>query len=368
MPEGNSNTTSSNSLFFRSKEDRDTTGGKVGTKPSVDKASPLDKTQDDGSNISYTSSEAESEISFDDSNAPANAPPLAERDQSFTLPGHEVVIVFTDEEQEAEEEIYLIRLLSRRAMHLPHMNWWQDWIQYMKNNHPLLGVFFHHKKHPLRKGHRLYILLASVAFGLAATNCVYLYYAINNEEMDKVIIEITLDGHPLNFRKIEALEVTYGMVALWTFGGALHSAFDICMWYLSACACFLSGSQCSTRGKFQIIGSYIVIALSAMLSGLAMFVVLMRAAYDRRLRLAEEGVVLAEFEWDELGKVRNFSFLIGYGVELILVYFAYYPLLITALFLGILPCIGRTREINKQYRERTEREMKYMNVYDEEYV
>jgi len=368
MPEGNSNTTSSNSLFFRSKEDRDTTGGKVGTKPSVDKASPLDKTQDDGSNISYTSSEAESEISFDDSNAPANAPPLAERDQSFTLPGHEVVIVFTDEEQEAEEETYLIRLLSRRAMHLPHMNWWQDWIQYMKNNHPLLGVFFHHKKHPLRKGHRLYILLASVAFGLAATNCVYLYYAINNEEMDKVIIEITLDGHPLNFRKIEALEVTYGMVALWTFGGALHSAFDICMWYLSACACFLSGSQCSTRGKFQIIGSYIVIALSAMLSGLAMFVVLMRAAYDRRLRLAEEGVVLAEFEWDELGRVRNFSFLIGYGVELILVYFAYYPVLITALFLGILPCIGRTREINKQYRERTEREMKYMNVYDEEYV
>eukprot|EP00557_Chaetoceros_sp_GSL56_P001526 CAMPEP_0176501488 /NCGR_PEP_ID=MMETSP0200_2-20121128/14185_1 /TAXON_ID=947934 /ORGANISM="Chaetoceros sp., Strain GSL56" /LENGTH=306 /DNA_ID=CAMNT_0017900373 /DNA_START=131 /DNA_END=1048 /DNA_ORIENTATION=+ len=220
---------------------------------------------------------------------------------SSSFPGTEIVLVMSDimsnEEKDAEEREYIIRLLSRRAMHLPNMNWWQDWLQFMKNNHLILGIFFHHKLHPLKVPHRFYMLLASIAFGLAATNCVYLYHVFHDDEMNKILVQIALDESPLNFEKLEALEVTYGMVVLWTFGGALHSIFDIAMWYLSACACFLSGASCSNRGKYQVIGSYIVIALTAVLVGLALFVVLMRAAYDRRLRLAEEGIMLKEFEW-----------------------------------------------------------------------
>jgi|AntRauTorckE5430_2_1112549.scaffolds.fasta_scaffold07268_2 hypothetical protein len=322
------------------------------TKPKIEFR--LNEIKEDDSNITCASSEGGCDNECFEDN-PANAPSFG---------GHEIVLEIVDLEKEAEEEIYTIRLLSRRAMHLPNMNWWQDWLQYIKNNHPFIGLFFHHKKHPLRVGHRLYILLSSVAFGLAATNCVYLYYANHDEEMDKTLVNIALDGHALNFKKIEALEVTYGMIALWTFGGALHTVFDICMWYLSACACFISGASCSRRGRYQLIGGYIVIALSAILSALALFVVLMRAAYDRRLRLAEEGIVLEEFEWNELGRVRNFSFLIGYGVELSLVYFVWYPMMVTALFLGLLPCLGRTREIDKQYRERKVRETKY-RVHDE---
>jgi hypothetical protein len=302
-------------------------------------------------------------ISFDDSNAPAIAPRTT-RDTTTTKitdepPSHEIVII-GHEVRDAEEEEYLIRLLSRRAMHLPNLNWAQDWLQFMKNNHPLFGIFFYHRLHPLKWGHRLYILLASTAFGLAATNCVYLYYVKHDDEMDKVLIEIGLDESSiLNFKHIEALEVTYGMASLWTFGGVLHSIFDICMWYLSACACFLNGASCGKRGKFQMIGTYIVIALAAVLLAFAIFVVLMRAAYDTRLRLAEEGLVLSDFEWQELGRVRNFSFLTGYGIELCLVYFAYFPLLITVMFVGILPCVGRPKEMKKQYRERLRREEKY---------
>lgn len=316
------------------------------------------------SHLSHDSqSESTNNITIDHSDSPREKKQRTlQPSNNDTPPSHEIVVI-SQEEKDAEEQEYIIRLLSRRAMHLPNMNWWQDWIQYMKNNHLILGICFHHKLHPLKAPHRLYILLASVAFGLAATNCVYLYYAFHDEEMDKVLIQISLDETPLNFQKLEALEVTYGMVALWTFGGALHSIFDIGMWYLSACACFLSGASCSNRGKYQVIGSYIVIALTAVLVALALFVVLMRAAYDRRLRLAEQGIVLKDFEWDELGRIKNFSFLIGYVIELVLVYFAYYPFFITLLFTGILPCIGRPKELQKQYRERKNREKKY-RIFD----
>jgi len=363
MLENNRPTTSTSKSSPKSGREGDGNGI---AKTNPNKKKSLDNIEDDETNLSFTSSDGGSDnLSLDDTHNPANALPLMRRNPSFILGGHEIVLESAvDEEKEAEEDIYLIRLLARRAMHLPNMNWWQDWVQYLKNNHPLIGLFFHHEKHPLRVGHRLYILLSSVAFGLAATNCVYLYYAYNNEEMDKILVDIVLDEHPLNFKKIEALEVTYGMVALWTFGGVVHTVFDICMWYLSACACFLSGASCSRRGRYQLIGGYIVIALSAMFSALALFVVLMRAAYDRRLRLAEQGIVLEEFEWEELGRIRNFSFLIGYGVELALVYFVWYPILITALFVGALPFIGRTREMSKQYRERQARETKY-RIYDE---
>eukprot|EP00553_Chaetoceros_curvisetus_P007779 CAMPEP_0204612750 /NCGR_PEP_ID=MMETSP0717-20131115/809_1 /ASSEMBLY_ACC=CAM_ASM_000666 /TAXON_ID=230516 /ORGANISM="Chaetoceros curvisetus" /LENGTH=206 /DNA_ID=CAMNT_0051624953 /DNA_START=12 /DNA_END=629 /DNA_ORIENTATION=+ len=134
-------------------------------------------------------------------------------------------------DEDLEEELYLVRLLSRKAMHLPHGSWCQDWINFMKNNHPVFGICFHHRLHPLKVQHRLYILLASISFGLTATNAVYLYNAFNNDEMSKVLLQISLrDDAALNINNIEALEVTYGVLFLWTVGGAMHAAFDIGMW------------------------------------------------------------------------------------------------------------------------------------------
>jgi hypothetical protein len=321
------------------------------------------------SGLSFTSSvRIDGDVSFDDDENASDIEPNAKRqdrdeNEIQSNPNDNFldhVCVIRDEEQDSDEKVYMIRLLSRRAMHLPNMNWAQDWLQYMKNNHPLFGICLRHPLHPLKIPNRLYLLLASTSFGLAATNCVYLYYALNDDEMDKILVKIVLEkDSPLNFKEIEALEITYGMVTLWTFGGILHTLFDICMWYLSACACFLSGASCSRKGKYQLIGSYIVIAVAAVLVALALFVVLMRAAYDRRLRLAEQGIVLEDFEWEEFGRIRNFSFLLGYLIELTLVYFAYYPLLISVGFFGCVPFIGREKEMKKQYRERISREQGY---------
>jgi len=271
------------------------------------------------------------------------------------------ILHVNEADKDLHEELYVIRLLSRKAMHLPNGNWWSDWVNFIKNNHPLFGMCFHHKLHPLKVQHRLYLLLASVSFGLTATNCVYLYNAYNNEEMSKVLIEFALkEDSPLNVENIEALEITYGTFALWTFGGLLHGAFDISIWYFSACACFVSGASCgnNARNRCQTVASYVVLAITGALFASAICFALMRAIYDVRLRLAGEGEVFDEFEWDEIRRVQNFTFLVGYTIELVLAYLVYWPLLVTVLFTGIFPFIGRPKEMERQYQERMHREKK----------
>ena len=259
-----------------------------------------------------------------------------------------------DHETSDDEEIkYIVRLLARRTMHLPHFSYWQDYLQFFNNNHPVFGMCLCHPLHPLQRGHRVWMLIASFSFGLAATNIVYLYYVVHDDEVDKVLLDIELND--VSFGDVHALTVTYGMLTLWTFGGLLHTIFDVLMWYLAACACFMTGVSCSKRSNFKLIGMYSVIAITAILIVLAVFVVTLRGAYEQRLRFMEEGKSMEDFSWLDLTKVHNYSFLIGYVIELFLVYFCYYPIIIFALFNGIVPCLGRNREIQKQKRERKDR-------------
>jgi len=248
---------------------------------------------------------------------------------------------------------YIVRLLSRRTMHLPHFSYWQDYLQFFNNNHPVFGICLCHPLHPLQRGHRVWMLIASFSFGLAATNIVYLYYVVHDDEVDKVLLDIELND--MSFGDVHALTLTYGMLTLWTFGGLLHTIFDLIMWYLAACACFMTGVSCSKRSKLKLIGMYTVIAITAVLVVLAVFVVSLRGAYEQRLRLLEQGESMEDFSWTDLTKVQNYSFLVGYFVELFLVYFCYYPIIVFALFNGIIPCLGRNREIQKQKREREDR-------------
>lgn len=257
------------------------------------------------------------------------------------------------ETSDDDEIKYIARLLARRTMHLPHFGYWQDYLQFFNNNHPVFGICLCHPLHPLQRGHRIWMLIASFSFGLAATNIVYLYYVVHDDEVDKVFVDIELND--MTFGDVHALTLTYGMLTLWTFGGLLHTIFDLMMWYLSACACFLTGVSCSKRSKLKLIGMYTVIAITAVLIVLAVFVVTLRGSYEQRLRGMERGQPMEEFSWTDLTKVENYSFLIGYFIELLLVYFCYYPIIIFALFNGFIPCLGRNREIQKQRREREDR-------------
>ena len=66
--------------------------------------------------------------------------------------------------------------LAHRAAHLPGNNWCQDWAQFMLNNHPVFGICLRDGRHPLGSVDRFVILIGSLAFGVAATNSIYMYY------------------------------------------------------------------------------------------------------------------------------------------------------------------------------------------------
>jgi hypothetical protein len=271
--------------------------------------------------------------------------------------------VLTEADRRMEEENYVRKLLARRSMHLPDQSWCGDWIQFIRNNHPLFGLCLHHPLHPLQFGHRIFILIGSIAFGLTATNGVYLWYAYSNEDMNEILVQVSLGNNPLVSQ--QDLKVTHGMVALWTWGCILHSMFDISLWFLTACICFLEGGPCGRFSWLRSIGSFITVAIVAMLVAISSFVVAGRAIYEARLQAAEEELVLNDEQWLEVLEFESFSFLLGFGVESILVYFAYYPLFVTIGFSGALsplfrcfPCIkflgGRPAEIKRQLEERKE--------------
>lgn len=248
---------------------------------------------------------------------------------------------------DTKEEATMRKLFSIRSAHLPGNNWCQDWMQYMKNNHPLLGLCCRHRLNPIGIGPRLVLLLASVSFGLVAINLVYLFY--DYYDANGVLLEIKLDGSDQG-----GFTITYYMIALWTIGGVLHSLADLGMWHLTACACCLPGSGCHKRcGFLGKVGPYAAVAITAFLSAGATFAILLRASYE-----ASNGNVdvINDDTWLNIGDVESFSFLMAYLSELGMVYLCWHPLLSTLYFAGaiwrIFPCIGgRPKEIQRQKDE-----------------
>lgn len=252
-------------------------------------------------------------------------------------------------EELSDEDKKVTQLLARRAAHLPGNNWCQDWLQFMTNNHPLCGLCFKHRLHPLGIEERFVMLVGSIAFGVTATNSVYLYYSTHELEVDHIVIHLT--------RLDKEIIVTYEMIALWTFGGVVHSMFDLFIWHLSACACFLPGGFFQKCWYLQKVGSYISIALVAVLVAVCSFVIVIRADYE-----------------DQDGKIgfSDLNYLLGYGVELGLVYAAYWPLMATILFSGIfskcIPCVGRPNDLRRQLRERLQEEKEHAKRDEENRV
>jgi hypothetical protein len=263
--------------------------------------------------------------------------------------------------EEYSEADMIVPRLAARCYHLPGNNWCQDWIQYMRNNHPVLGMFCHHRLHPIRIGTRVVCLIGSIAFGLAATNFVFLYYAYRHESLDDVAFTLHFENNTTLVEKKEAtFVVTHGMITLWTVGGALHSIFDLTIWYMSACACCLPGGFLSACGRFRKLGSYFVIVLVAALVAVASFIVVLRASVvSRKEALAKDeanGPNNDTVDWGYITSLNSFSFLLGYLVELGLALYLWFPLSGTLLFSGVFGCGllpflgGRPSEIRKEER------------------
>lgn len=244
--------------------------------------------------------------------------------------------------------------LAWRSYHIPSFNWCEDWFQYFANNHPLLGICCHHPRHPIRTPMRLLNLFASVVFGLLLTNLIWLFFVLNEDhDADHALVTISL-GDPenggLNTTRLEAvndgsneIEITEGMVLLWTLGGGLHAVFDNTVWYLSACVCCLPCHSQESLERFQRYGTIFMVFAALCIGAVASFCVVLRASLSEREDSDVEELQSAGLSDDQVDLLgfsdkSSFDFLLSYGVELALALLIYYPVVGTILFSGVLGC------------------------------
>lgn len=257
--------------------------------------------------------------------------------------------------QEHAEELKMRKLFAARSAHLPGNNWCQDWTQWMLNNHPLLGLCCRHRLNPVGCGPRSVIILSSVSFGLIATNLIYLFYR-TNPQANETLVRTEFEGG--------AFEITYETIMLWTLGGLLHSLADLGMWHLTACACCIN--SCVAK-----LGPYVAIAITACLCAISTLAVLWRATYDDEIMDNADANDLSEkgSDWMPVNNLESFQFLTSYFMELLIVYFFYYPIMATVFFSGgvwgCIPCVGgRPKEIQRQKDEQARNQLKEQSNND----
>jgi hypothetical protein len=242
----------------------------------------------------------------------------------------------------------LVQLLALQVYHLPGNNWGQDWLQYINNNHPVFGICCHSALHPIGSKTRIVALVGTIIFGLALTNAFYLFY-LWNPQFDRVVAKVVTNGG-------DTLVLTTGMLLLWTLGGGVHCTFNLAMWHMAACACCRTGGCCEAVACCPSLGKHMIRVFVLGIVALGVMIVLLRVAINEKQdRINESGVVTDMEDGgnnmdngidiqidDELGldvqSASEFSFLLGYLVEIVLSLFIYYPIGGTLLFSGILSC------------------------------
>lgn len=253
-----------------------------------------------------------------------------------------------------EEELALRRKLvprlAKRAYHLEDGNsWCQDWIQYQKNTHPVFGLCMYHPFHPIRLPQRIIILVGSISIGFAITNCVYLGFLGSENAGGAVNYVYDTTGKLAEIQqRYTNIELEQSLVFLLTVGSFLHSFFDMLIWYLMACFCFRPGGQCQGNGdggrvralcqKFGIYVAVLVVII-AVVAATSMAVVRLNEDEQRQ---EEHAASLAEqFAEERLNTTEDtsqFSFLLGYALELVVALFIFYFFTSTVFFSGVLGC------------------------------
>lgn len=247
-----------------------------------------------------------------------------------------------------EEELArrIVPKLAARSYHLPGYNLRQDWLQYMLNNHPLLGVCCHHRLHPLKMKQRFIMLLGSFAFGVAITNAIFLWFVGSGRDDKQEVFAVNLSTQQSTS---ESLSVTSGLLVLVTVGSGFNAIFDRCVWTLSACACCRAGGRFESRGCCKDLGRYLAIFIVIAMVALATCIAVVRASMDEgqstvplmqnRTWNSTKQELAQILDFDEFDmQDYSFQFLKGYSLEFVVSLFIYYPLFETVLFSGILGC------------------------------
>ncbi|KAL3797822.1 hypothetical protein HJC23_006860 [Cyclotella cryptica] len=320
--------------------------------------------------------------------------------------------------EERELARRLVPRLAARAYHLEDGNTWcQDWLQYQKNTHPVFGLCFHHKLHPIRGPQRIIILMGSIAFGLAITNIVFLGLLNSNSagQWVNLVYNVTGEVSEIQYRYTH-VQLEQSMLFLWTVGSFLHSAFDMLIWYLAACACFRPGGIAGRNSHFcQTLGLYIAVLVVVSMVFIATLVIVMRLNEDEQnwtqlMHIDDDSnktMLSTGLNWTGLGFMNEdnnsttsslnsprstdetnstgfpgisdlvysksdtkYAFLVGYAVELTIALFVYYFITSTVFFSGILGCGripiigGRPYELRHIARNSSRREGRKTGSYD----
>jgi hypothetical protein len=194
------------------------------------------------------------------------------------------------------------------------------------NNHPFFCFWWADPRHPLGSSERIVNLLASLAFGLAAT-CLVVLWFFYEDERDFDDVAFSIFGY---------MDVTVGMLALMLFSGPLHVLFDLSMYFLQACPpCRVDGffdrHFPSAHQTFWLwIGKHLAFLITAASMALAFTVMLIRASVD------------SGGDGDDISlHVKSYDFLLLYLLEIFVSNFVAFPIGTFTVFSGVLGCCGR---------------------------
>jgi len=263
-----------------------------------------------------------------------------------------------------DENAAIIAALGNRDYHIPGNNACKDYIQYFANNHPLFGICCHNKLSPVGFRQRIIVLIGSMAFGLALTNFIVLYF-LNNPSQDAVIQPFFKVSFNVTVGEGEAngVSVSSGQVFLWVVGGAFHSAFDLSVWHISACVCCQPGGQLECLGGLKVFGNYLVIFVTVIVVSAASFIVMLRAALDNSeavglTDLHSAGITDDQISFARIESLDSYEFLLSWIIEVAMSLFLWYFVLGSILWSGILGCYslpflgGRPRDVKVEEWEK----------------
>lgn len=241
----------------------------------------------------------------------------------------------TDYDKQKNDAIIIERLL-KGAYHLPGNSYMQDLFQYFGNTHPLFGIFFHSKLHPIGWKLRVAFLIGSVAFGLAVTNIVYVAFVIDDGKYDATYYSVqlnqTVTGNDVIDSQLTQVNVTNGMIVLWTLGAALNALYDLTIWTIASCQCLSKNSQDPNKNRLRL---YLVLFLILAIVTGSTLAVLVRATYESN---QQTETVATSLELRYTANAESYRFLLAYFVELALSLLVWNFVVGFVLFSGVLGC------------------------------
>jgi hypothetical protein len=183
-----------------------------------------------------------------------------------------------------------------------------------------------------------------MVFGLAITNIVYLYFVMDNKDLDfdnsyysATISDQGVTGNENIDSLTTEVDVTSGMIALWTVGGALNAMYDSMIWSVAACACCRPGGRLEKFEKYRKYMPFVVMFVVVGTVALATMAVLIVAAGDSA---SEDQKISTELKIGSNSNAESFRFLLAYFVEVLVSLFVWYPIVTTIFFSGVLSCCG----------------------------